>query len=169
MCGEHLHLPDEYSALEGSSPHVRGALTIQRPQFASLGIIPACAGSTSGTSRTRSTRRDHPRMCGEHDYPEPLHHHRSGSSPHVRGARVEQTFHTNGNGIIPACAGSTFLSTNFGYFIGDHPRMCGEHRFPRNRANVARGSSPHVRGALTVLGRATPARGIIPACAGSTR
>ena len=25
MCGEHLHLPDEYSSLEGSSPHVRGA------------------------------------------------------------------------------------------------------------------------------------------------
>ena len=66
MCGEHLHLPDEYSALEGSSPHVRGAHRSRRPTRHGTGIIPACAGSTGFFGAVLTDARDHPRMCGEH-------------------------------------------------------------------------------------------------------
>ena len=47
MCGEHL---DEHLAVrvaEGSSPHVRGARDAGCAQEQPIGIIPACAGSTS--------------------------------------------------------------------------------------------------------------------------
>ena len=86
MCGEHyVHRPQldwdvgssphvrgarcfatVFWTVSGSSPHVRGALARVghlRPQ---PGIIPACAGSTESAANHARSRRDHPRMCGEH-------------------------------------------------------------------------------------------------------
>ena len=51
----------------------------------------------------------------------------------------------------------------------DHPRMCGEHSFLSCRCMSSLGSSPHVRGARCSLAMPIWPRGIIPACAGSTR
>ena len=58
-----------------------------------------------------------------------------GSSPHVRGALAFHGKRGDGDGIIPACAGSTTA------------------QYPTGR--VAEGSSPHVRGAplVSVLSR----------------
>ena len=50
----------------------------------------------------------------------------------------------------------------------DHPRMCGEHIVTNVVVLGYVGSSPHVRGALAVLGNRHVTGGIIPACAGST-
>ena len=67
MCGEHT--TDDSFNLDhmGSSPHVRGAHCETCPSVFETGIIPACAGSTHSKPTTRSSIRDHPRMCGEHD------------------------------------------------------------------------------------------------------
>ena len=46
MCGEHRNLCGEVDPLEGSSPHVRGALCDKSLTSLPPGIIPACAGST---------------------------------------------------------------------------------------------------------------------------
>ena len=51
----------------------------------------------------------------------------------------------------------------------DHPRGCGEHAVAPIIGNIIRGSSPRMRGALSVINPYPPARGIIPADAGSTR
>ena len=68
MCGEHFVCLNEALSTVGSSPHVRGA----RPSPYILGkakqIIPACAGSTYDIIRLFDIPRDHPRMCGEHDF-----------------------------------------------------------------------------------------------------
>ena len=175
----------------GSSPHARGARSTRassctrsrdhprmRGEHKSHlllldvrhGIIPACAGSTvsnvfaalqspgssphargapAGRARAGSRTRDHPRMRGEH-------------APRGRGPR-------RGQGIIPACAGSTSDETSL--------RFC------------VMGSSPHARGALLSCWSISPRPrdhprmrgehlvdlreryrlpGIIPACAGST-
>ena len=67
MCGEHctrVSMPVRYV---GSSPHVRGALPLAHQLPVHVGIIPACAGSTSRTGRSTKSARDHPRMCGEHN------------------------------------------------------------------------------------------------------
>ena len=67
MCGEHRISVNTVSSSAGSSPHVRGAHCETCPSVFETGIIPACAGSTHSKPTTRSSIRDHPRMCGEHD------------------------------------------------------------------------------------------------------
>ena len=48
MRGEHSRPTVTTLACVGSSPHARGALGRTRMMITSLGIIPACAGSTNG-------------------------------------------------------------------------------------------------------------------------
>ena len=128
MRGEHWPGRPSTCARPGSSPHARGALAARLVDPRVVGIIPACAGSTSRAS---------------------LHSYRhAGSSPHARGARNPQGAGNLGVGIIPACAGSTFGSITTQSLMtgssphargaqcrgsaarvctGDHPRMRGEH------------------------------------------
>ena len=72
-------------------------------------------------------------------------------------------------GIIPADAGSTAIVIALPTFARDHPRGCGEH-YGTYKTNVKSvGSSPRMRGALTLSHRRSKRAGIIPADAGSTR
>ena len=168
MCEEHVVLPPFFWTVSGSSPHVRGALARRFASGSATGIIPACAGSTPMSPTGRGAMWDHPRMCGEHLSFMAFLMVSAGSSPHVRGARHHLHKIATRHGIIPACAGSTF-NASFGALQNrDHPRMCGEHQCMFPGQVPRRGSSPHVRGALQLRGSRTDARGIIPACAGST-
>ena len=169
MCGEHLPPMPLMLPTMGSSPHVRGALVFvslpvagvgdhprmcgehqlcERPHVQQLGIIPACAGSTS-------------RMASPAVYS-------VGSSPHVRGALNAARAEIQARGIIPACAGSTRRRRTARRPSWDHPRMCGEHTMPLRCPAFKVGSSPHVRGAHGHEVRVVSDMGIIPACAGST-
>ena len=87
-------------------------------------------------------------MCGEHPLGECIAYAPQGSSPHVRGARRKSPCRCPCTGIIPACAGSTFVVSRKILSARDHPRMCGEHVMPTAMAGHR--------------------IGIIPACAGST-
>ena len=107
MRGEHALGGLVDSALEGSSPHARGALHHLDERLVEHGIIPACAGSTSPQARTRRTSRDHPRMRGEHPRRRLQRSRILGSSPHARGAHGRAGGRHPRGGIIPACAGST--------------------------------------------------------------
>ena len=148
MCGEHLPESAICGHSRGSSPHVRGAQNLLPIMQDLDGIIPACAGSTCARLSARLEHGDHPRMCGEHTKELAIGECTVGSSPHVRGARHS--------------------SHGYARFNRDHPRMCGEHQCMFPGQVPRRGSSPHVRGALQLRGSRTDARGIIPACAGST-
>ena len=153
----------------GSSPHVRGALKQDVARLRTAGIIPACAGSTRSTTARSPGIRDHPRMCGEHQFVDGFPGGQKGSSPHVRGARTRRHGQRQRQGIIPACAGSTRRSWSSTACSGDHPRMCGEHVEHGVTPVLQEGSSPHVRGARFVPFSFRGGGGIIPACAGSTR
>ena len=128
-------------------------------------------------------------MCGEHHVGRDHAGRPGGSSPHVRGAQVQGRVPVQGQGIIPACAGSTGCRWPPAVRSWDHPRMCGEHHYLLNDDISSPGSSPHVRGAPTRSPPDAPASrdhprmcgehrrrsvaqevvpGIIPACAGST-
>ena len=127
MRGEHA--PDNASATcsRGSSPHARGApLRPFRPP-GGVGIIPACAGSTRRSNSLSYSSGDHPRMRGEHVYSVDAPVSSLGSSPHARGALVEEFVVVGRHGIIPACAGSTVTERVKGEWSEDHPRMRGEH------------------------------------------
>ena len=154
----------------GSSPHTRGALRCLGPVQRSQRIIPAYAGSTlaglsctmprEGSSPhtrgaperpigTSPTRRDHPRIRGEHSLPEDALAH--------------------GVGIIPAYAGSTAVMYRSQVMAtGSSPHTRGARR-PRGRCRWRRGDHPRIRGEhgeeAADEGREG---GIIPAYAGST-
>ena len=148
MCGEHFTTTGSPYCSSGSSPHVRGARQSRSLINLSLGIIPACAGSTPRHGSSPACRRDHPRMCGEHTKELAIGECTVGSSPHVRGARLTLSTQPPATGIIPACAGSTPLLARI--------------------RPIQQGSSPHVRGAPVYVSWASSSSGIIPACAGST-
>ena len=147
MRGEHRELAVERIEVEGSSPHARGALAACREFCVTVGIIPACAGSTSRKFCTEPHVRDHPRMRGEHTAQLAANSVKDGSSPHARGALLFVLPGGSGGGIIPACAGSTQIITVQKGIDRDHPRMRGEHRQLNGVPQEVYGSSPHARGA----------------------
>ena len=108
-------------------------------------------------------------MCGEHAFSQCQPRTQAGSSPHVRGALIQTVMSVIQQGIIPACAGSTYMRLSSRRATRDHPRMCGEHNPLALKRYALTGSSPHVRGALDSAIVAASNVGIIPACAGSTR
>ena len=107
MRGEHSRAVFAAARHPGSSPHARGALY--------------------GPTGNGDAARDHPRMRGEHP-PTRLEVVGSpGSSPHARGAPLAGAHCTRCEGIIPACAGSTWCPSRRRATRWDHPRMRGEH------------------------------------------
>ena len=84
VCGEHLALRFAERNQTGSSPRMRGAPLLHHVDRRHAGIIPAYAGSTSGSSRRSCAGWDHPRVCGEHFATSTVTALRSGSSPRMR-------------------------------------------------------------------------------------
>ena len=153
---------------QGSSPRSRGALGGPALRGRMDGIIPAFAGSTRRSRPCRRTRRDHPRVRGEHLGRKPVFCILLGSSPRSRGAR-HKSFRSQGKeGIIPAFAGSTTRRYSEPSANRDHPRVRGEHGGGVRNDDVTEGSSPRSRGALEADDLPVLGTGIIPAFAGST-
>ena len=107
MYGEHLTDAEIEAVIEGSSPHVRGALRVGGAGGHGRGIIPAYTGSTRSSTRSTECRGDHPRMYGEHLINDTGVMGDSGSSPHVRGTPT--------------------ICLTVRNAPRDHPRMYGEH------------------------------------------
>ena len=132
---------------------------------------------------------DHPRVCGEHFVPTIMGsvslgssrvcgEHRTltdengepwGSSPRMRGTHQIRDVSADIHGIIPAYAGNTMLTRPGHTQLGDHPRVCGEHRLAGLVGHVPGGSSPRMRGTPERHHVAPRQGGIIPAYAGNTR
>ena len=168
MCGEHRQRLGRSLGSEGSSPRVRGTLLYGEATTKTIGIIPACAGNTFRILSTYHVARDHPRVCGEHCGFAYAGISVTGSSPRVRGTRVQGRGVGLGRGIIPACAGNTERRHEHRPADGDHPRVCGEHGGDVKAKPTAPGSSPRVRGTQCIPKTAHHIFGIIPACAGNT-
>ena len=92
-----------------------------------LGIIPAYAGSTDGPPDIAVEEMDHPRIRGEHHPRHVGEGIEGGSSPRMRGARVDEGLQLLRERIIPAYAGSTGNSPLVAARRWDHPRIRGEH------------------------------------------
>ena len=146
--GEHENAPDGVVAAQGSSPRARGARRVSALVAGYVGIIPACAGSTTVAHPAHWRVRDHPRVRGEHWVVGPARDADGGSSPRARGA--------------PTRSGTTSPPAR------DHPRVRGEHYDRVYLNNWPEGSSPRARGAPGDSYLHGYRRGIIPACAGST-
>ena len=168
VCGEHTS-PSEVAKLpDGSSPRMRGAPLTVFSVAPYLRIIPAYAGSTCPPLEGRISKRDHPRVCGEHPGSIFVQLARIGSSPRMRGALQACPGQDIDCRIIPAYAGSTRCCVLCFCCHADHPRVCGEHGCTNRSNGEFQGSSPRMRGALGIGHSRDMPHGIIPAYAGST-
>ena len=111
MRGEHDNRRLEIAPRAGSSPHARGARRVVKQDVSCIRIIPACAGSTFEIFQRLIHLKDHPRMRGEHTDGGNMRASRTGSSPHARGAPIDERYIEETLRIIPACAGSTSSSS----------------------------------------------------------
>ena len=133
------------------------------------GIIPAHAGLTPDALVLIPAVRDHPRACGAHINVTLRSDAAEGSSPRMRGSPVMVLCMQLLTGIIPAHAGLTPGAICYACAPWDHPRACGAHLMSNKQKKVVKGSSPRMRGSLTVVVAAAYDEGIIPAHAGLTK
>ena len=150
----------------GSSPRVRGEAWTRGASMGRTGIIPAGAGRSVSAFEQDSTRRDHPRGCGEKRLPRPPCLKRMGSSPRVRGEVVFVELVGLVAGIIPAGAGRSLRAKAGMPANWDHPRGCGEKALIADLGRGVTGSSPRVRGEGEKGRLGEHLGGIIPAGAG---
>ncbi len=168
VCGEHVTPVPPLENLNGSSPRVRGTPSAAAAAGARWRFIPACAGNTSMALGQTNTIPVHPRVCGEHISEEQRTVELAGSSPRVRGTHGPTIVIPNPLRFIPACAGNTPPHRQTAPSLAVHPRVCGEHHIPGDRAFAPLGSSPRVRGTRQVRRRSFQNHRFIPACAGNT-
>ena len=206
VCGEHQHvryilavrlgssprmrgtLPSRTISSRGSSPRMRGTPIVDSEVVYELGIIPAYAGNTIYRNATSISKRDHPRVCGEHamlsglcvmfaDHPRVCGEHTGagaanvtakGSSPRMRGTQRWKIGDAKTRGIIPAYAGNTQERRTCRTQGQDHPRVCGEHSSSELMTIMSMGSSPRMRGTPHARRWTVRSCWIIPAYAGNT-
>ena len=155
--------------MSGSSPRMRGTRHNRRQGLHQPGIIPAYAGNTRLRRVARVWRRDHPRVCGEHQTAWSAGCRGWGSSPRMRGTQGLVVEPFGEPGIIPAYAGNTVRPHPSHAWPWDHPRVCGEHVTIPEDALLTAGSSPRMRGTLISAFDPRFDHGIIPAYAGNTK
>ena len=111
-----------------------------------MGITPADAGKTTGTTGRGGTAQDHPRGCGENRFAYERKAKISGSPPRMRGKRCVRCFSIVSDRITPADAGKTYAGRYSTYRSQDHPRGCGENPTPDTQLEKLAGSPPRMRG-----------------------
>ena len=109
--GEHIITIPNQVGVKGSSPLARGTLTALRSFAQKLGLIPARAGNTSRPHSHTERWRAHPRSRGEHSTNGQAIPGVEGSSPLARGTHRRQSGNDGTQGLIPARAGNTLMTT----------------------------------------------------------
>ncbi len=146
----------------GSPPRARGAGDRGSASQWSMGITPACAGSSCLTDAVWNQLQDHPRVRGEQGHRNCVGCGALGSSPRARGAgHLDQALFAEQQ-ITPACAGSRPSHRSGRYSAPDHPRVGGEQETVPVDELDAGGSPPRARGAAVRAGPADRRSGITP-------
>ena len=149
VCGEKTKLDKRNVATKGSPPRMRGKVSNVQSLANRSGITPACAGKRRPVPSPRSTRQDHPRVCGEKPPKGCGLNLILGSPPRVRGKAAAARAGLVAVGITPACAGKSV--------------------FRRSFTSDSGGSPPRVRGKVRPHEKQRDRYGITPACAGKRR
>ena len=144
--GEHSYLISKPYHNKGSPPPTRGTLHSFITISSGYGITPAYAGNTIPLLDIRQRLRDHPRLRGEHLNISPSPVRSQGSPPPTRGTLGTHAAVITFTGITPAYAGNTLSLSLLVAYVGDHPRLRGEHSNGQNPPASVRGSPPPTRG-----------------------
>lgn len=116
-----------YPPLVGSPPRARGALRFLEERGGEVGIIPACAGSTTAASSAAWLLGDHPGVRREYMPADVWRELDTGSPPHARGALPAQVRFDPLLGITPACGEHVRNEVGRGNDIGSPPHQWGAH------------------------------------------
>ena len=108
--------------------------------------IPAYAGKTASTSEDSTLLTEHPRVCGENGCFTTTGDEQHGTSPRMRGKRVEFDLDHLTRRNIPAYAGKTPVKVAAACLQAEHPRVCGENRALYDPKAVARRNIPAYAG-----------------------
>ena len=167
-CGENWTSTTSASKIAGSPPRMRGKLASRRVYRATVRITPAHAGKTMLCCGFRSTRRDHPRACGENLSSAPRWKYVLGSPPRMRGKHKSFESIKQSIRITPAHAGKTYTCFGCSAEPEDHPRACGENGTGKTTIAKELGSPPRMRGKPPPPPPALISSRITPAHAGKT-
>ena len=167
VCGEQSCAISLARMMRGSSPRVRGTVTMNKTAMAVIRFIPACAGNRAIWCPALILRTVHPRVCGEQLSGKQVMRSATGSSPRVRGTVLSPITFPLEIRFIPACA----VNRQYPAICSDtapvHPRVCGEQSSLYCRQPFMTGSSPRVRGTDLTDNSFKQIRRFIPACAGN--
>ena len=152
----------------GSSPLTRGKRSCDLLEALGIGLIPAHAGKTSVSLRSRPSAAAHPRSRGENCRRSIPTSCARGSSPLTRGKLRGRGGLGPDRRLIPAHAGKTNTGHTWSGAPWAHPRSRGENMPKSSRISKSAGSSPLTRGKLFLLRLTRLARRLIPAHAGKT-
>ena len=147
---------------------MRGKVPFVRMAAFHLGITPAYAGKRPWSSSGRTTRRDHPRVCGEKLPVGFFSWSISGSPPRMRGKVLVLVVEDLHSGITPAYAGKRSFLDLHPNPVWDHPRVCGEKVWRDVKRAAKAGSPPRMRGKDPLQIPVDDATGITPAYAGKS-
>ena len=166
--GKRVGAAHAHTRYGGSSPLMRGKAWGGKMAVAPYGIIPAHAGKSDSRCRTSCSREDHPRSCGEKPSARSPAVSVLGSSPLMRGKDTRDAVAVPERGIIPAHAGKSRQQQPGNAPGWDHPRSCGEKPLMLLMCSLLLGSSPLMRGKVSVVPAPPLPFRIIPAHAGKS-
>ena len=145
---------------------MRGKDGVNDSVQAVTGITPACAGKSEKTRSITTTRRDHPRVCGEMSFAVLIVCIALGSPPRMRGKVHLTAYFFIIWGITPACAGKRMVFAGRKSRTWDHPRVCGEKAHCQGMLFRLSGLPPRMRGKVFGAVPFGSGSGITPAYAG---
>ena len=116
----------------------------------------------------RSSRQEHPRVCGENRVVHLGFQRFGGTSPRMRGKHADSGDRRGRTGNIPAYAGKTSSTPVKQSVAPEHPRVCGENLLKTQSLSLSIGTSPRMRGKLSETKVFPNGDRNIPAYAGKT-
>ena len=169
MCGENERKSVTRFQHVGTSPRVWG----KRAQEVLIPIlvrnIPTCVGKTPRRSYRRSSRTEHPHVCGENSVRHSFSSSPFGTSPRVWGKPPVALALGRRSRNIPTCVGKTLKSRSVLMLMLEHPHVCGENCIVLSLIIEKVGTSPRVWGKqLSLILPMSPRRNI-PTCVGKTQ
>ena len=166
--GENSAVGSNACVAGGSSPLTRGKREAPLIVALLVWLIPAHAGKTISSAPASVLSRAHPRSRGENNGGFNWLANFPGSSPLTRGKPLNHGLKRLVDGLIPAHAGKTLVSSSCSTRAEAHPRSRGENPTDASRGSLLAGSSPLTRGKQLRGPTEVIHVGLIPAHAGKT-
>ena len=146
VCGENCLAGVAFQIKGGTSPRMRGKLTLSLDPEIAFRNIPAYAGKTERHTGKQPLTKEHPRVCGENVMVRKIRVCVKGTSPRMRGKLYQMVLVYRLRRNIPAYAGKTLEIGEAPPGYEEHPRVCGENRNQFSRPVGTIGTSPRMRG-----------------------